>query len=104
MLEAIFIIFFLVIFSLMTIFIFLMVYKILRYRYFLPPITLESIKDLCCPKCTSKELELIGYRTIKCKKCAFTFNIGPSAPYSIWWFGLWPLFWVWPIFWWIHEE
>jgi transposase-like protein len=61
-----------------------------------PPLRLE---EYACPKCGSKELEPIGRRTIRCKKCRTTFTIGTEATEEKW--IVWPFFWwipmIWPI-------
>ncbi|MFQ6077212.1 MAG: hypothetical protein ACE5Z5_13955, partial [Candidatus Bathyarchaeia archaeon] len=59
-------------------------------------------KQLMCPKCGSKDLELVGYYTIRCKKCAFMYSIGRERVYyypGIWLWPMvwWPFFWVWPL-------
>lgn len=58
-------------------------------QYYVP----IEIEKLSCPKCSSKELEVIGYRTIRCKKCGFIFSIGSEIIYPIWfpWIFFWPL-------------
>lgn len=75
----------------------MMVLSITRWRravaYPLPTIKIE---DYMCPKCGSKELEPIGRRTLKCKKCGTTFTINPENTEERW--VIWP---IWPIFWWI---
>jgi DNA-directed RNA polymerase subunit RPC12/RpoP len=38
-----------------------------------------KIEDYSCPKCGSKELEVVGRRTLRCKKCGTTFTIQPRA-------------------------
>lgn len=63
--------------------------------YYPPPKTMNEIsRELMCPKCGSRELKPIGYRTLRCDKCGFTFTIGFRE-------GLWisPLFLWFPILW-----
>ncbi|MEM2675859.1 MAG: hypothetical protein QXT10_05140, partial [Candidatus Bathyarchaeia archaeon] len=55
-------------------------------------------EDYACPKCGSKELELVGRRTLRCRKCGTTFTIRTGAPEVYWVF--WPLFWFIPLIWW----
>ncbi|MEM2928053.1 MAG: hypothetical protein QXP60_03715 [Nitrososphaerota archaeon] len=51
-----------------------------------------EIEKLSCPRCSSKELEAIGYRTIKCRKCGFIFSIGGEVYYGWFpWIFFWPL-------------
>ena len=56
-----------------------------------------KIEDYSCPKCGSKELELIGRRTLRCKKCGTTFTIQPETTEERW--IIWPFFWWKPIIW-----
>ncbi|MEM1563628.1 MAG: hypothetical protein QW161_03015 [Candidatus Bathyarchaeia archaeon] len=65
----------------------------------LPAIKLE---EYACPKCSSKELELIGRRTIRCKKCGTIFTIHQQAVEEFWVF--WPFFWFFPIIWWKTKD
>lgn len=51
-----------------------------------------KVEDYSCPKCGSKELEIVGRRTLKCKKCGTTFTIQAETGTSLM---------VWPFFWWI---
>lgn len=60
--------------------------------YHPPPIKIE---EYTCPKCGSKELELVGRRTLRCRKCGTTFTIGVETE------GRWIVWPFWPIFWWI---
>jgi len=59
-----------------------------------------KIEDYACPKCGSKELELVGRRTLKCKKCGTIFTIRQQAAEEYWVF--WPFFF--PIIWWKTTE
>jgi DNA-directed RNA polymerase subunit RPC12/RpoP len=59
-----------------------------KTSYYIP----IEIEKLSCPKCTSKDLEVIGYRTIRCKKCGFIFSIGGAIYYGWFpWVFFWPL-------------
>jgi len=49
-----------------------------------PPPPAIKIEDYFCPKCNPKELELIGERTLKCKKCGTTFTIQPETTEERW--------------------
>ena len=62
-----------------------------------PHIPAIKIEDYSCPKCGSKELELIGRRTLRCKKCGTTFTIQPETTEERW--IIWPFFWWKPIIW-----
>ncbi|MEM1566291.1 MAG: hypothetical protein QW510_04285 [Candidatus Bathyarchaeia archaeon] len=37
------------------------------------------VEDYLCPKCGSKKLELVGRRTLRCKRCGTTFTIQPET-------------------------
>jgi hypothetical protein len=58
---------------------------------------LIRLDDYSCPKCSSKELELIGRRTIRCKKCGTVFTIQPETAIEEHWI-IWP-FWFFPLIW-----
>jgi len=45
-----------------------------RVPAYKPTLTIK-VEDYACPKCGSKELELIGRKTLRCKKCGTTFII-----------------------------
>jgi predicted RNA-binding Zn-ribbon protein involved in translation (DUF1610 family) len=62
--------------------------------YRLPAVRVE---DYSCPKCGSKELELVGRRTIRCRKCGTTFTINPEFCGEQWF--VWPFFFWFPIVW-----
>ncbi|MEM3703362.1 MAG: hypothetical protein QXX79_02925, partial [Candidatus Bathyarchaeia archaeon] len=57
-----------------------------------------KIEDYACPKCGSKDLELIGSRTIRCKKCGTIFTIRTGATQEGW-VMVWPFFWFLPFIW-----
>jgi len=61
-----------------------------------------KIEEYACPKCGSKELELIGRRTMRCKKCGTTFTIRTGAAEEYW--IVWPLFWFFPFIWWKTKD
>lgn len=46
------------------------------------------VEDYACPKCGSKELEVVGRRTLRCKKCGTTFTIHPETVEERWIIGL----------------
>jgi DNA-directed RNA polymerase subunit RPC12/RpoP len=46
------------------------------------------VEDYACPKCGSKELEVVGRRTLRCKKCGITFTIHPETVEERW--IIWP--------------
>ncbi|MBS7624711.1 hypothetical protein KEJ29_03925 [Candidatus Bathyarchaeota archaeon] len=75
-------------------FIILSIFKWLKAprAYYYPPIRVE---DYMCPKCGSKELDAIGLRTLKCRKCGTIFSLG-GALYGARWIT-WPFFWWFPI-------
>jgi DNA-directed RNA polymerase subunit RPC12/RpoP len=58
-----------------------------------PPSPAIKVEDYACPKCGSKELEIVGRRTLRCKKCGTTFTIQPENVEGRWI--------IWPFFWWI---
>jgi DNA-directed RNA polymerase subunit RPC12/RpoP len=60
-----------------------------------PPSPTIKIEDYSCPKCGSKELEVVGRRTLRCKKCGTTFTIQPETAEERW--IVWPFFWWFPI-------
>jgi DNA-directed RNA polymerase subunit RPC12/RpoP len=53
------------------------------------------VEDYTCPKCGSKELEVVGRRTLRCKKCGTIFTIHPETVEERW--IIWPFFWWFPI-------
>ncbi|MEM1574873.1 MAG: hypothetical protein QW755_01955 [Nitrososphaerota archaeon] len=60
-----------------------------KTSYYYIPLEIEK---LSCPRCSSKELEAIGYRIIKCRKCNLIFSIGGEVYYSWFpWIFFWPL-------------
>ncbi|MGC8832394.1 MAG: hypothetical protein ACP5PQ_07430 [Thermoproteota archaeon] len=61
--------------------------------YHYPPIRVE---DYSCPKCGSKELELVGKRTLRCRKCGTTFTINPVCEER---WVVWPFLWWFPVVW-----
>lgn len=86
-------VFFLLVFAFMV----LSLFRWLRApAYYKRPPAIK-LEEYACPKCGSKELELIGRRTIRCKKCGTTFTIRTSAAEEYWVF--WPFFWFLPIIW-----
>ena len=56
-----------------------------------------KVEDYACPKCGSKELEIVSRRTLKCKKCGTTFTIQPETAEERW--IIWPFSWWIPIIW-----
>ncbi|MGQ9691723.1 MAG: hypothetical protein ACUVQY_10825 [Thermoproteota archaeon] len=72
-----------------------MVFSFMQWRrtltYRPPPLRLE---EYACPKCGSKELEQVGRRTVRCRKCGTTFTIGVEAAEERW--IMWPFFWWFP--------
>ena len=60
-----------------------------------PPTPAIKVEDYACPKCGSKELEIVGRRTLRCKKCGTTFTIQPETAEERW--IVWPFFWWFPI-------
>lgn len=79
------IIIFMIIFTLLSILMFYMLIKgLMKIKVYYPPTkTINEIsRELMCPKCGSKDLKPVGYRTLKCEKCGFTFSIGFGS-------GLW---------------
>ncbi len=83
------IIVFLLTFILFFILIILSITRGFKTSYYIP----IEIEKLSCPKCISKELEVIGYRTIRCKKCGFIFSIGSEVIY----YGCFPWMLFWPL-------
>ncbi len=83
------------VFLIMAIFMIVMMLRTLRAPkvYYLPPAR-ELIGQLMCPKCGSRDLEAIGYYTLRCKSCGFTFRVGAERLGG---FYFWPL--MFPIFW-----
>ncbi|MDW8023393.1 MAG: hypothetical protein RMJ15_06625 [Nitrososphaerota archaeon] len=70
------------------------------FRWIKTPICYERIpaikpEEYACPKCGSKELEPIGRRTLRCRKCGTTFTIRTGAAEVYW--AIWPFL---PIIWW----
>jgi len=57
-----------------------------------PPLAIK-VEDYACLKCGSKEPEIVGRRTLRCKKCGTTFTIQPETTEERWI--------IWPFFWWI---
>ncbi|MEM3602831.1 MAG: hypothetical protein QXN87_09195 [Candidatus Bathyarchaeia archaeon] len=98
-LEFIIFIAVLMVFIFMFLFMFILtIFTFLRWQkaaaYYTPSIKLE---EYACPKCGSKELELLGRRTIKCRKCGTVFTLGAEADEERW--LIWPFFWWLPIIW-----
>jgi DNA-directed RNA polymerase subunit RPC12/RpoP len=60
-----------------------------------PPSPTIKVEDYSCPKCGSKELEVVGRRTLRCKKCGTTFTIQPETAEERW--IVWPFFCWFPI-------
>ncbi|MEM1565357.1 MAG: hypothetical protein QXQ08_05220 [Candidatus Bathyarchaeia archaeon] len=56
-----------------------------------------KVEDYSCPKCGSKDLERIGRRTLRCRRCGTTFTIQPETSETH--FIVWPFFWWIPIIW-----
>jgi len=56
-----------------------------------------KVEDYACPKCGSKDLEIVGGRTLKCRKCGTTFTIQPETTEERW--IILPFFWWLPIIW-----
>ncbi|MEM0049246.1 MAG: hypothetical protein QW424_03995 [Candidatus Bathyarchaeia archaeon] len=93
MLVAVIAVIFLVIFLIMFIMIFLSFLRWFRGpRAYYPPIKVE---DYMCPRCGSKELDIIGIRTLRCRKCGTTFTLRTAAYEGRW--IIWPFFWWFPI-------
>ncbi|MBO3810113.1 MAG: hypothetical protein FGF50_11055 [Candidatus Brockarchaeota archaeon] len=109
LLHVAFIAVFMLVFTIMMLFTLYMMFRALRSPrlYYPPPGPSAStlVKELMCPKCGSRELEPIGYCTIRCKSCGFIFSVGAPAVYPyhtgwLFWPMLWlPLFWFLPIIW-----
>ncbi|MEM0253381.1 MAG: hypothetical protein QXK78_02350 [Candidatus Bathyarchaeia archaeon] len=85
----------LLIFAFMLLIIALSIFRWLKTSSYQPPAI--KIEDYTCPKCGSKDLELIGSRTIRCKKCGTIFTIQPETVEARW--IMWPVFWWIPIIW-----
>lgn len=85
----------------LTIFVFMLLIVALSFvRWFRTPAYQPpaiKVEDYTCPKCGSKDLELVGRRTLRCKKCGTTFTIQPEYVENRW--IIWPFFWWIPIFW-----
>jgi len=62
-----------------------------RPRIYYAPIRVE---DYMCPKCGSKELDLIGVRTLRCRRCGTIFAL--RGAYEERWI-IWPFFWWFPL-------
>lgn len=62
-----------------------------RPRVYYAPVRVE---DYMCPKCGSKELDVVGMRTLRCRKCGTTFTLGAAYEERC---ILWPFFWWFPI-------
>jgi ribosomal protein L37AE/L43A len=61
-----------------------------------------KIEDYACPKCGSKDLELVGRRTLRCKKCGTIFTIRTYVSEEYW--IVWPFFWFFPFVWWKTKD
>jgi len=62
-----------------------------------------KIEDYTCPKCGSKDLELVGRRTLRCKKCGTIFTIRTYVSEEYW--VVWPFLWFFPfIIWWKTKD
>lgn len=85
----------LLIFVLMFAFIALTFIRGFRMQAYQP--TTIRVEDYACPKCGSKDLEPIGRRTLRCKRCGTTFTIQPETAEVHW--MVWPFFWWIPILW-----
>lgn len=90
-----------IIVSIVFLLVFLMIFLIMlvsilrwfrRPRIYYTPIRVE---DYMCPRCGSKELDIIGIRTLRCRKCGTTFTLR-TTPYEER-YVIWPLFWWFPI-------
>jgi len=95
-----------IIIALLT-FIFMFAIMILSFiRWFKAPAyrltPVIKVEDYACPKCGSKELEIVGRRTLNCKKCGTTFTIQPETIEERW--IIWPFFWWFPIIWPIPDK
>jgi predicted RNA-binding Zn-ribbon protein involved in translation (DUF1610 family) len=55
------------------------------------------VEDYACPKCGSKELEIVGGRTLRCRRCGTAFTIQMGIHEERW--IIWPFFWWMPIIW-----
>jgi rubredoxin len=91
-LESILITAILIITLLMFVFVFAIVLfsfikwsKLQGYR---PPAI--RVEDYACPKCGSKKLEMVGGRTLRCKKCGTVFSIQTGTEEERW--IIWPFF------------
>jgi len=92
---------FTVVFLLIAVFMIIMMLRAMRApRAYYPPPARELVGQLMCPKCGSKELEPIGYYTLRCKKCGFTFSIGARRTGGVcFWPWIFPPI-IWPTFLW----
>jgi len=92
---------FMLVFLLVAIFMIITMLRAIRApKAYYPPPARELVGQLMCPKCGSKELEPIGYYTLRCKDCGFTFRIGAERHGGVY---FWP--WIipplmWPILFW----
>jgi predicted RNA-binding Zn-ribbon protein involved in translation (DUF1610 family) len=93
-----FFVFFLLIFAFMV----LSFFRWLRTPAYYERLPAIKIEEYACPKCGSKELELVGRRTIRCRKCGTTFTIRTGITEEYWVF--WPFFWFFPFIWWIPKK
>ena len=99
--------------ALLTFILFLLVFVLtiisffrwLRVPFYYDRIPTIRVEDYICPKCGSKELELVGRRTMRCRKCNTTFTIHTSTAeeYLIVW-PFWPFFWFFPFIWWVPAK
>ncbi|MBS7636778.1 hypothetical protein KEJ37_05530 [Candidatus Bathyarchaeota archaeon] len=85
----------LLIFLFMFVMVALTFFRGFRVPAYQPPAI--KVEDYACPKCGSKDLELVGRRTLRCRKCGTTFTIQPEKAEVHWIF--WPFFWWIPIIW-----
>jgi len=98
LLPTLFIIAFFSIFILVAAFMLIMMVKTLRgpkAAHTISPAK-ELSSQLACPKCGSRDLEPVGFYTIRCRTCGFTFSVGSiERPiyHPFWWFG-WPFVWL----------
>lgn len=74
-------------------------------RAYHPPVRAE---DYMCPRCGSKDLELLGVRTLRCRRCGTVFTLRTAVPGGYW--AVWPFFWWFPmmlflpiVVWWTSE-
>jgi len=94
--EAVIIVLFLAVFLLIFA---IFVFSFLRWCRAAPVCRLPAVRveDYFCPKCGLKELELVGGRTMRCRKCGTTFTINPEFCGEQWF--IWPFFFWFPIVW-----